>query len=54
MVAWQPTSQEIAATAGALAGVILSNVMAPDAPEASGRRTGFPVGGLSAVRILDA
>src|SRR3954449_716803 len=28
VVAWQPTSQEIAATAGALVGVILSKVMA--------------------------
>ena len=30
VVAWQPASQEIAATAGALVGVVLSKTMAPE------------------------
>ena len=44
VVAWQPTSQEIAATAGALVGVILSKVMAPDALESYGWRIAFLLG----------
>jgi MHS family citrate/tricarballylate:H+ symporter-like MFS transporter len=46
VVAWQPTSQEIAATAGALVGVILSKVMAPDALEAYGWRIAFLLGAV--------
>ena len=46
VVSWQPTSQEIAATAGALVGVILSKVMAPEALEAYGWRIAFLIGAI--------
>src|SRR5215470_2054191 len=38
VIAWQPTSQEIAATAGALVGVILSKTMTPEGLDAYGWR----------------
>jgi MFS family permease len=44
VVAWQPASQEIAATAGALVGVILSWKMAPEAIESYGWRIAFLIG----------
>jgi MFS transporter, MHS family, citrate/tricarballylate:H+ symporter len=44
VVSWQPTSQEIAATAGALVGVILSKVMAPEALDSYGWRIAFLIG----------
>lgn len=44
VVAWQPTSQGIAATAGALVGVILSRTMAADALDAFGWRIAFLIG----------
>ena len=44
VVAWQPTSQEIAATPGALVGVILSKVMAPEGLEIYGWRIAFLIG----------
>jgi MHS family citrate/tricarballylate:H+ symporter-like MFS transporter len=44
VVAWQPTSQQIAATAGALVGFILSNTMAPEALESYGWRIAFLIG----------
>ena len=44
MVAWQPTSQQIAATAGALVGFILSNTMTPGALESYGWRVAFLIG----------
>jgi MFS family permease len=44
VVAWQPTSQEIAATAGALVGVILSKTMAAEALDAYGWRIAFLIG----------
>src|ERR1700760_1092288 len=44
VVSWQPTSQEIAATAGALVGVILSRTMAPEALESYGWRIAFLIG----------
>jgi MHS family citrate/tricarballylate:H+ symporter-like MFS transporter len=44
VIAWQPTSQEIAATAGALVGVILSATMAPEALESYGWRIAFLLG----------
>lgn len=44
VVAWQPTSQEIAATTGALVGVILSSTMAPEALDAYGWRIAFLLG----------
>ena len=44
MVSWQPTSQQIAATAGALVGVILSRSMAGDALESYGWRIAFLIG----------
>jgi MHS family citrate/tricarballylate:H+ symporter-like MFS transporter len=46
VVAWQPTSQEIAATAGALVGVILSKTLAPEALEAYGWRIAFLIGAV--------
>jgi MFS family permease len=46
VVSWQPTSQEIAATAGALVGVILSRTMAPDALESYGWRMAFLLGAV--------
>jgi MHS family citrate/tricarballylate:H+ symporter-like MFS transporter len=44
VIAWQPTSQQIAATAGALVGFILSNTMAPGALESYGWRLAFLIG----------
>ena len=46
VVSWQPTSQEIAATAGALVGVILSRTMAPEALESYGWRIAFLIGAV--------
>ena len=46
VVSWQPTSQEIAATAGALVGVILSRTMAPEVLDAYGWRLAFLIGAL--------
>lgn len=44
VVAWQPASQEIAATAGALVGVILSQTMSPEGLESAGWRIAFLIG----------
>jgi MFS family permease len=44
VVAWQPTSQEIAATTGALVGVILSKMMTPEMLESTGWRVAFLIG----------
>jgi MHS family citrate/tricarballylate:H+ symporter-like MFS transporter len=44
VVSWQPTSQEIAATAGALVGVILSKMMTTDALDSYGWRIAFLIG----------
>ena len=44
VVAWQPTSQEIAATTGALVGVILSKTMTPEMLDSSGWRVAFLIG----------
>src|SRR5262245_55612994 len=44
VVSWQPTSQQIAATTGALVGVILSKVMTGDALDAYGWRIAFLIG----------
>lgn len=46
VVAWQPASQEIAATAGALVGVILSKTMAPEMLDAYGWRVAFLIGAV--------
>jgi MFS family permease len=46
VVSWQPTSQENAATAGALVGVILSRTMAPEALESYGWRIAFLIGAV--------
>ena len=46
VVSWQPASQQIAATAGALVGVILSKTMAPEALDAYGWRLAFLIGAL--------
>jgi MFS transporter, MHS family, citrate/tricarballylate:H+ symporter len=43
-VSWQPVSQEIAATAGALVGLLLSTAMAPEALDAYGWRIAFLLG----------
>jgi MHS family citrate/tricarballylate:H+ symporter-like MFS transporter len=45
-VSWQPASQQIAATAGALVGVILSKTMAPEALDAYGWRLAFLIGAV--------
>src|ERR1700759_720442 len=45
-VAWQPTSQEIAATAGALVGVILSKTMTPEMLDLYGWRVAFLIGAV--------
>jgi len=44
VVSWQPTSQGIAATTGALVGVILSKALTPDALETVGWRIAFLIG----------
>jgi MFS family permease len=44
VIAWQPTSQEIAATAGALVGVVLSKTMEANALDAYGWRIAFLIG----------
>jgi MFS transporter, MHS family, citrate/tricarballylate:H+ symporter len=44
LVAWQPTSQEIAATAGALVGVILSRTMTAEALQSHGWRIALLIG----------
>src|SRR5581483_1004202 len=44
VVAWQPTSQETAATTGALVGVILSKTMTPEMLESTGWRVAFLIG----------
>src|SRR5579872_4026984 len=44
VVSWQPTSQEIAATTGALVGVILSKTMATEALDTYGWRIAFLIG----------
>ena len=44
VVAWQPTSQEIAATTGALVGVILSKTMSPEMLDTTGWRVAFLIG----------
>ena len=44
VVAWQPTSQEIAATTGALVGVILSRTMTPEGLDAYGWRIALLIG----------
>jgi MFS transporter, MHS family, citrate/tricarballylate:H+ symporter len=46
VVAWQPASQEIAATTGALVGVILSSTMTPDMIQAYGWRIAFLIGAV--------
>lgn len=46
VVAWQPASQEIAATAGALVGVVLSKTMTPEMLDAYGWRVAFLIGAV--------
>jgi MFS transporter, MHS family, citrate/tricarballylate:H+ symporter len=46
VVSWQPASQEIAATAGAMVGVILSRMMAPETLDAYGWRVAFLIGAV--------
>lgn len=46
-VSWQPTSQAVAATAGALAGLILSKTLSPAALDAWGWRIAFLIGAVT-------
>ncbi|WP_454622282.1 MFS transporter [Bradyrhizobium cenepequi] len=46
VVSWQPTSQQIAATTGALVGFLLSKTMTPDALESYGWRVAFLIGAI--------
>ncbi|WP_044540700.1 MFS transporter [Bradyrhizobium sp. LTSP885] len=46
VVAWQPASQEIAATAGALVGVMLSSTMTSDMLDTYGWRLAFLIGAV--------
>lgn len=46
-VSWQPTSQKIAATAGAFVGVVLSEVMSPAALTSYGWRIAFLIGAVT-------
>lgn len=46
-VSWQPVSQEIAATAGAVVGLILTSTMSPAALDAYGWRFAFLLGALT-------
>jgi MFS family permease len=46
-VAWQPASQQIAATAGALVGLILSATLSPEALQSYGWRIAFLLGALA-------
>ena len=55
VVSWQPASQQIAATTGALVGVILSKTMAPRGARCLRLARRIPDRGrLSAIRALDA
>ena len=46
-VSWQPASQQIAATAGALVGVVLSKLMTSEALDAYGWRIAFLLGAIT-------
>jgi MHS family citrate/tricarballylate:H+ symporter-like MFS transporter len=46
-VSWQPASQQIAATAGALVGVVLSEVMTSEALDSYGWRIAFLIGAIA-------
>ena len=46
-VSWQPVSQLIAATTGALVGVILSEIMAPESLDLYGWRIAFLIGAIT-------
>jgi MFS transporter, MHS family, citrate/tricarballylate:H+ symporter len=46
-VSWQPASQQIAATAGALIGMVLSEVMSSEALDSYGWRIAFLIGALA-------
>jgi MFS transporter, MHS family, citrate/tricarballylate:H+ symporter len=46
-VSWQPASQQVAATAGALAGVLLSHVMSDAALDSYGWRIAFLLGAIT-------
>jgi MFS family permease len=46
VVSWQPTSQQIAATTGALVGFVLSNTMTSEALETYGWRVAFLIGAI--------
>jgi len=46
-VSWQPASQQVAATAGALVGVVLSQVMTSEAFDSYGWRIAFLIGAIT-------
>ena len=46
-VSWQPASQQVAATAGALVGVVLSQVMTSEALDSYGWRIAFLIGAIT-------
>jgi MFS family permease len=46
-VAWQPASQQIAATAGALVGLVLSSLMTSEALDSYGWRIAFLIGAIT-------
>jgi MFS transporter, MHS family, citrate/tricarballylate:H+ symporter len=46
-VSWQPASQQIAATTGALVGLVLSELMTGDALNAYGWRVAFLIGAIT-------
>ncbi|RZN25622.1 MFS transporter [Bradyrhizobium sp. Leo121] len=46
VVSWQPTSQQIAATTGALVGFLLSRTMTPEALDSYGWRVAFLIGAI--------
>ncbi|MGY3614550.1 MHS family citrate/tricarballylate:H+ symporter-like MFS transporter [Bradyrhizobium sp. USDA 10063] len=46
VVSWQPTSQQIAATTGALVGFVLSKTMTPEALQSYGWRLAFLIGAI--------
>jgi MHS family citrate/tricarballylate:H+ symporter-like MFS transporter len=46
-VSWQPASQQIAATTGALVGLVLSELMTSEALDSYGWRTAFLIGAVT-------
>jgi MFS family permease len=51
-VSWQPASQQVAATVGALVGVVLSQVMTSEALDSYGWRIAFLIGAITLPREM--